>query len=116
MRTRSAERLRKARAPADAGEISGAIGFARAKGGVNAEEPQDAQIVLGDPLVRIADEAHASCGDILKPADVVVHDAGGVDRQAVDGEIAPLARRGSSRGRTRPWPCGRRSRYPRAAW
>ena len=39
---------------------------------------------------RIADEAHAPCRDIVQPADVVVHDAGGVDRQTVDGEIAPL--------------------------
>ncbi len=57
---------------------------------MNAEEPEDAQIVLGDPLVRVADEAHAPGGNIVKPADVIVHDAGGVDRQAVDGEVAPL--------------------------
>ena len=60
MRTRSADSVGKARAPADAGEIAGAIGFAGAIGGVNAEEPQDAQIILGDALVGIADEAHAS--------------------------------------------------------
>ena len=43
---------RKSRAAADAGEISGAIGLARAEGGVNAEEPEDAQIILCDPLAR----------------------------------------------------------------
>ncbi len=83
-------KARKACACGNASEISGAIGFTCAIGGVDAEEPEDAQIVFGDPLVRIADEAHAFCGDILKPTDVVVHDAFGVNRQAVDGEVAPL--------------------------
>ena len=85
--------MRKSRAGADAGEIAGAIGFARAEGGVDAEKPEDAQVVLGDALVRVADEAHALGGDVLKPADMIVHDAGGVDRHAVDGEVAPLAHR-----------------------
>ena len=90
MRTRSAERLDKSRAPGDAGEISGAIGLARAVGGMHAEEAQDAQIILGDALVGIADEAHASGCDIGKPADMVVHDAVGIDGKPVDGEVAPL--------------------------
>ena len=38
----------------------------------------------------IADEAHAPCADIVQSADMVMHDAGGIDRQTVDGEIAPL--------------------------
>ena len=81
MRTRSAERLaRPARAPMQA-RVSGAIGLARAVGGVNAEEAQDAQIILGDALAGVADEAHAPGGDIGQPADMVVHDAVGVDRQ-----------------------------------
>ena len=45
-------KARKSRAPADAGEISGAIRLARAIGGMEAEEPQDAQIILGDALRR----------------------------------------------------------------
>ena len=90
MRTRSADSVGEPAARGDAGEISGAIGLALAIGGVNAEEPQDAQIILGDPPVGVADEAHPPCRDIGKPADVVMHDALGVDRQAVDGEIAPL--------------------------
>ncbi len=57
---------------------------------MNAEEPEDAQIVLSDALVRIADEAHAFGKDIVEAADMIVHDAIGVDRQAVDGEVAPL--------------------------
>ena len=55
-----------------------------------AEEAEDTQVILGDPLVRITDEAHALCRDVLKTADVIVHDAAGIDRQAVDGEVAPL--------------------------
>ena len=77
-------------APGDAGEISGAIGFARPVGGMHAEETQDAQIILGDALAGIADEAHAPGCDIGKPADMVVHDAVGVDRKPVDGEVAPF--------------------------
>ena len=75
MRTRSADKLRKSRAGADAGEIASAIGLARAEGGVNAEKPENAQIILGDAPVRIADEAHAPCDDVVKAADVIVHDA-----------------------------------------
>ena len=57
---------------------------------MNAEEPEDTQIVLGNATVGVADEAHASCRDIRQPADMVMHDASGVDRQPVDREIAPF--------------------------
>ena len=90
MRTRSAERLRKADAPTDAGEIAGAIGLARAVRRMHPEKPQDAQVILGDALAGVADEAHAPFGDIGKAADMVVHDAVGVDGKAVDGEVAPF--------------------------
>ena len=90
MRTRSADRLARPARARDAGEIALAIGLALAEGGVNAEKPEDAQIILGDPLVGVADEAHAPGGNIGKAPDVIVHDAFGVDRQAVDGEVAPL--------------------------
>jgi hypothetical protein len=81
---------RKAGARANAGEVARTIGLTRAEGGVNAEKPQDTQIVFRDPPVRVADEAHAFCSDIVKSADVIVHHAIGVNRQAVDGEVAPL--------------------------
>ena len=87
---RSAERLDQSRAPADAGKISGAIGLAGAVGGMHAEEAQDAQIILGDALAGIADEAHASGCDIGQPADMVVHEALGIDGKPVDGEVAPF--------------------------
>ncbi len=90
MRKRSADRLDKSGAPGDAGEISGAVGLVRAVGGMHAEEAQDAQIILGDALAGVADEAHAPSFDIGEPADMVVHDAAGIDRQSVDGEVAPL--------------------------
>ena len=38
----------------------------------------------------IADEAHAPGFDIGKPADVVMHDAVGIDGKPVDGEVAPF--------------------------
>src|SRR3982075_4350272 len=57
---------------------------------MNSEKSEDAQVILSDALVRIADEAHAPCRDIRKSADVIVHDAISVDRQAVDRKIAPL--------------------------
>ena len=49
-----------------------ASGGALAIGGVEAEEAQDAQIVLGDARCRLADEAHAPRRDVVEPADVVV--------------------------------------------
>ena len=65
----------EARASANAGENSIAIGFARAKGGVHAEETKNAQVILGNALIRIADKAYAFCRDIVESADVVVHGA-----------------------------------------
>ena len=35
--------------------------------GVEAEEAQDAQIVLGDPRRRVADEAHAARAEVGRP-------------------------------------------------
>ena len=48
MRMRSAESIDKSRTRADAGKITLAIHLARAEGGVDAEEAQDAQEVLLD--------------------------------------------------------------------
>ena len=41
--------------------------------GGEAEEAQDAQIVLADALARIADETDATVGEVGEPADVIVH-------------------------------------------
>ena len=116
MRTRSRESwsspsrpAMQAAKPRGIGMIAGAIG------GVKAEEAQDAQIVFRDALARIADEAHAARGEIGEPADIVVDRAVARRRQRVDGEVAPLGVRLASRGRTRPWRGGRRSRRPGAA-
>ena len=84
-------------------------------GGMEAEEAQDAQIVLGDARAGIADEAHAARFEIGKPADVVVHRAVGIDRQRVDGEVAPLRVALPVAAERAPWRGGRRSRRPRAA-
>ena len=40
--------------------------------GVEAEEAQDAQVVLGDARCRLADEAHAPRLNIVEPAHIVV--------------------------------------------
>ena len=52
MRTRSADSVARPARAADAGEVAGAIRLARAIGGMNAEEPKDAQIILGDARMR----------------------------------------------------------------
>ena len=48
------------------------------------------RVILGDALAGIADEAHALGFDIGKPADMVMHDAVGIDGKPVDGEVAPF--------------------------
>jgi hypothetical protein len=68
-----------------AGRIQPAVAEARRK----AQKAQDAQIILADALARIADEAHAAGGEIGEPPDVVAHETLGVERQRVEGEIAP---------------------------
>ena len=62
-------------AAADAGEQSGAVRCAVAVSRVNAEEAQDAQIILGDAAIGITDEAHAPRIDNGKAADMIMHDA-----------------------------------------
>ena len=57
---------------------------------LEAEEAQDAQIILGDAACRIADEADLASGEIVETADIIVDDAVRRDRQRVDGEVAPL--------------------------
>ena len=61
-----------ASSPARAGDAGGKPARVRravAIGGVEAEEAQNAQIILGDALGRLADEAHAPRFEIGKPAD-----------------------------------------------
>ena len=72
MRTRSRDNRSSCRARRDAGREPGRIGRAVAIGGMEAEEPQDAQIILGDARRRRADEAHAPRGEIVEAADIIV--------------------------------------------
>ena len=58
--------------------------------GGKAEKTQDAQIIFGDAPARVADEAHPASGEVVQAADIIVNPAPGVDRERVDGEIAPL--------------------------
>ena len=54
-----------------------------------AEVAQDTQVILRDPLQRIADEADATRGKIVQPAEIVEHFARqGIGIQRVDREIA----------------------------
>ncbi len=77
MRTRSRDsRSSPARATITAVSPA-AIGCAFAVAGVEAEEAQDAQIVLADARRRVADEAHLAALEIRKPADMVMHRAVG---------------------------------------
>jgi len=56
---------------------------------VKAEEAQDAQIIFGDALRRIADEADPANGEVGKPSDIIVQLAVRRKRKRVDREIAP---------------------------
>ena len=85
-----ARQLGEPRARGDAGGKPRGVGQPVAIGGVEAEEAQDAQIILGDALCRVADEAHAARFEVGEAADIVVHDAVGAGRERIHGEVAPL--------------------------
>ncbi|CEG08948.1 hypothetical protein BN961_02368 [Afipia felis] len=77
-------------ARSDAGLHRGAVRLALPVSRVDAEEAQDAQEILADAARGVADEPHAARFDVGETADMIMHDAIGGQRQAVDGEIAPL--------------------------
>ncbi len=57
---------------------------------LEAEVAQDPQMILADPVVRIADEAHAARRKIVQPAEIVRDlQRLGMGIERVDGEIAP---------------------------
>ena len=90
VRTRSRDSVsRPARALMQACN-AGRVRRARSEMRMKAKEPQDAQIIFFDPPLRIADEAHATRGDVVKAADIIVHHAVGRSRQRIDREVAPL--------------------------
>ena len=65
------------------------VGLAAAEAGVEAEEAQDSEMVFGDALQRIADEADVAALEVVEAAEIVEDFAGhGVGRQRIDGEIA----------------------------
>ena len=54
------------------------------------EEAQDAQMILGDPLQRVADEAHAPGLQVGQTAEIIEQFAGrGIGIERVHREIAP---------------------------
>ncbi len=74
----------------DAGGIIGGMAVQRAEARREAEIAQDAQMVFGDPGMRIADEAHAPGEQVGAAAEIIVQRA--VDRvriERVHREIAP---------------------------
>src|SRR5262245_42685699 len=54
------------------------------------EKAQDTQIILGDALCGIADEAHAAIVQIVETAGVVIDPAVASHRQRIDREVPPL--------------------------
>ena len=77
MRTRSRDKCSRPARAGDAGGKPVRIGRALPVSRVKAEEAQDAQIILGDTLAGIADEAHAARFEVGEAADIVVHRAVG---------------------------------------
>ena len=65
------------------------IGHALAVPCVKTEEAQDAQIIFGDALRRIADKADPVRGEVGEPLDIIVQLAVRRQRQRIDREIAP---------------------------
>ena len=57
---------------------------------MEAEETQNAQIIFGDTLSRVADKSHAALRKIVNPAGIVVDGAVARRGQRIDREIAPL--------------------------
>ncbi len=84
-----ARQPRHAAAPADGRGEASAIDGAVAEPGGEAEEAQDAKIVLADALVRVADEADAARGEVVEPAERIMDLSVGAERERVDGEVAP---------------------------
>ena len=85
-----ARELIEAGAAGDTGGEALRIGRTRAVGGMEAEEPQDPQIILGDAGCRIADETHAPRFDIGEPTHIIVDGAVARDGERIDREIAAL--------------------------
>ena len=77
--------------------------------GVEAEEAQDAQVVLGDAPLGIADEAHAAGAQVGQPAERVDHRAVRPGVERVHGEVAAGGVLGDSSRRRRRRRGGRRS-------
>ena len=84
-----ARKLRKAGAKRERGRKSLRIRFALRIRRREAEEAQDAQVVLADALVRVADEAHPPGVEICIAAERIVDGPLAVAVERVDGEVAP---------------------------
>src|SRR5439155_1428751 len=53
-------------------------------------EAQNAQMVLGDSLERVADEADVAMLEVVQSAEIIIDFTGpGVGGQRIDGEVAP---------------------------
>ena len=74
------------------------IRLAMAEAGVEAEIAEDPQMVLGDALQRLADEADGAGLQVVEPAEIVEQFAvTGIGVERIDGEIAPRRRPPPSR-------------------
>ena len=87
---RSRDRAMRSLARAVQASSAAASGSPDAEAGMEAEEAQDPQMVLGDALERVADEADVPFSKIVEAAEIVEDLAGrGIGRKRVDGEVAP---------------------------
>jgi hypothetical protein len=92
-----------------AGLLGLGIGVSGTEAGAEAEVAQDAQMVLADALMRIADKADAAILQILQAAEIVEDlQRFGIGIERVDGEIAPrrILAPVLSEGHRRPAPVG----------
>ena len=87
---RSRDRAMRSLARSRAGLERGGVGLAGIEARVEAEEAQDPQMILGDPLQGIADEPDVALLEIGKAAEIVEQLAAQrIGEKRVDGEIAP---------------------------
>ena len=85
-----ARKLRQPRLLRDRGVEPFGVGRGcRIVAGEEAEEAEDAQIVLADALPCIADEAHAPSGEVRVSAERILHRAVGSAVERVHREVAP---------------------------
>ena len=81
---------------------------------VEAEEPQDPQVILANARPRVADEADAAGGEIGDAVGIIVKLPVETEREGIDGEIAAPGIGGEIAPEMHDRPAARRFPHPRA--